>query len=128
LKGILCVEDALRSVEYGVDGIVLSNHGGRQLDGAAAGIEILGQVAAAVGDRLTVLVDGGFRRGSDVLKALALGADGVMLGRATLYGLAAGGEAGVAHALRLLRAEMERSMTLLGCRSVDELGPQLIRA
>ena len=128
LKGILCVEDALRAIECGADGIVVSNHGGRQLDGAAAGIEILGQVVAAVDDRLTVLVDGGFRRGSDVLKALALGAHGVMLGRATLYGLAAGGEAGVSHALRLLRAEMERSMILLGCRTLDELGPQLIRA
>jgi len=85
-------------------------------------------VAAAVDDRLTVLVDGGFRRGSDILKALALGAHGVMLGRATLYGLAAGGEAGVTHALRLLRVEMERSMILLGCRSLDELGPQLIHA
>jgi (S)-mandelate dehydrogenase len=77
---------------------------------------------------MTVLVDGGFRRGSDVLKALALGAQGVMLGRATLYGLAAGGEAGVAHVLRLLRAEMERVLILLGCRSLEELGPHLIRA
>ena len=128
LKGILCVDDALRAVDAGADGIVLSNHGGRQLDTAVTGIEIVAQVAAAVGDQLTVLVDGGFRRGSDVLKALALGADGVMLGRATLYGLAAGGEAGVAHALRLLRAEMERALTLLGCHSVDELGPHLIRS
>ena len=128
LKGILCVEDARRSVESGADAIVLSNHGGRQLDTAVAGIELVGQVTTAVGERMTVLVDGGFRRGSYVLKALALGAHGVMLGRATLYGLAAGGEAGVAHVLRLLRAEMERVLILLGCRSLEELGPHLIRA
>jgi (S)-mandelate dehydrogenase len=128
LKGILCVEDARRSIECGADGIVLSNHGGRQLDSAATGIEIVGQVAAEVGDRLTILVDGGFRRGSDVLKAMALGAHGVMLGRAPLYGLAAGGEAGVSHSLRLLRVEMERAMTLLGCRAMSELGPHLIRS
>jgi (S)-mandelate dehydrogenase len=128
LKGILCVEDARRSLECGADGIVLSNHGGRQLDSAATGIEIVGQVAEAVGDQLTVLVDGGFRRGSEILKAVALGAHGVMLGRAALYGLAAGGEPGVAHSLRLLRAEMERGLTLLGCRSLQELGPHLIHA
>jgi (S)-mandelate dehydrogenase len=128
LKGILCADDARRSVEAGADGIVLSNHGGRQLDTTVAGIEVLPAVRAAVGDKLTVLVDGGFRRGSDVLKALALGADGVMLGRAALYGLGAGGEAGVSHALGLLRVEMERVLTLLGCRSLDELGPHLIRS
>ena len=128
LKGILSVEDAKRAVDIGADGIVLSNHGGRQLDTAVSGIEALPAIAAAVGDRLTLLVDGGFRRGSDVLKALALGADGVMLGRSVLYGLGAGGEAGVAHALGLLRVEMERVLTLLGCRSLGELGPHLIRA
>jgi (S)-mandelate dehydrogenase len=128
LKGILCVEDAKRSLEAGADGIVLSNHGGRQLDSCATGIELVGEVAEAVGDRLSVMVDGGFRRGADVLKAIALGADAVMIGRPTLYGLAAGGEAGVAHALGLLRNEMERAMTLLGCHSLDELGPHLIRA
>jgi (S)-mandelate dehydrogenase len=127
LKGILCVEDAKRSVEAGADGIVLSNHGGRQLDSCATGIELVGQCAAEVGDRLAIIVDGGFRRGSDVLKAVALGADAVMLGRAALYGLAAGGEAGVGLALSLLRVEMERAMTLLGCHSLDELGPHLIK-
>jgi (S)-mandelate dehydrogenase len=127
LKGILCVEDAERSVEIGADGIVLSNHGGRQLDSSVAAIELLPAVAAAVGARLTVLVDGGFRRGGDVLKALALGAHGVMVGRPVLYGLAAGGQAGVEHALGLLRAEMERVMMLLGCRGLGELGPHLIR-
>jgi (S)-mandelate dehydrogenase len=128
LKGILCVEDARRALEIGADGIVLTNHGGRQLDSSVAGVELLPAVSAEVGGRLCVLVDGGFRRGSDVLKAVALGAHGVMIGRAALYGLAAGGEAGVAHALGLLRAEMERVMTLLGCRNLAELGRHLIRS
>lgn len=127
LKGILCVEDARRSVEVGADGIVLSNHGGRQLDSCATGIELVGQCAADVGGKLALLVDGGFRRGGDILKAIALGADAVMIGRPALYGLGAGGEAGVAHALSLLRVEMERAMTLLGCHSLDELGPHLIK-
>ena len=128
LKGILCVEDARRAVEMGADGIVLSNHGGRQIDSAVSGVELLPAVSAEVGERITVLVDGGFRRGSDVLKALALGADAVMIGRPALYGLAAGGQAGGAHALGLLRAEMERTLTLLGCRSLGELGRHLVRA
>jgi (S)-mandelate dehydrogenase len=128
LKGILNVEDARRSVEAGVDGIVLSNHGGRQLDSCATGIELVGQCAAEVGGKLSLLVDGGFRRGGDILKAIALGADAVMIGRPALYGLGAGGEAGVSHALSLLRVEMERAMTLLGCHSLDELGPDLIKA
>ena len=128
VKGLLCVADAQRSVEAGVDGIVLSNHGGRQLDGAVSGVELLPAVAAEVGDRLTLLVDGGFRRGGDVLKAIALGAHAVMIGRATLYGLAAGGEAGASHALNLLRAEMDRAMLLLGCGSVSELGRHLIHS
>lgn len=127
LKGILNVEDAKRSVEAGIDGIVLSNHGGRQLDSCATGIELVGQCAAEVGGKLTLLVDGGFRRGGDVLKAIALGADAVMVGRPALYGLGAGGEAGVAHALGLLRVEMERAMTLLGCHSLEQLGPDLIK-
>ena len=127
LKGLLSVEDAQHAAEIGCDGVVLGNHGGRQLDGCVTGLEAVGPVAAAVGDRMTILVDGGFRRGGDVLKALALGADGVMLGRAPLYGLAAGGEAGVGHALALLRFEMERAMTLLGCHSLDELGPQHLK-
>lgn len=127
LKGILCVEDARRSLEVGADGIVLSNHGGRQLDSCATGIELVGQCAAEVGGKLALLVDGGFRRGGDILKAIALGADAVMIGRPALYGLGAGGEAGVAHALSLLRVEMERAMTLLGCHSLDELGPHLIK-
>ena len=128
LKGILCVDDARRAADMGADGIVLSNHGGRQIDSCVSGVELLPAVAAEVGERLTVLVDGGFRRGSDVLKALALGADGVMIGRPALYGLAAGGQPGVAHALGLLRTEMERTLTLLGCRSLGELGRHLVRS
>jgi len=128
LKGILCVDDARRAVEMGADGIVLSNHGGRQIDSAVSGVELLPAVSAEVGERITVLVDGGIRRGSDVLKALALGADAVMIGRPALYGLAAGGQPGVAHALGLLRAEMERTLALLGCRSLGELGRHLVRA
>lgn len=127
LKGILCVEDARRAVEAGVDGVVLSNHGGRQLDSTVSGVELRPAIASEVGDRITVLVDGGFRRGADVLKAVALGARGVMIGRAALYGLAAGGEAGASQALGMLRAEMERAMILLGCRSIGELGRHLIR-
>ena len=127
LKGILCVDDAKRSADVGADGIVLSNHGGRQLDSCATGIELVGQCAAELSGKLALLVDGGFRRGGDVLKAIALGADAVMIGRPALYGLGAGGEAGVAHALGLLRVEMERAMTLLGCHSLDQLGPHLIK-
>jgi (S)-mandelate dehydrogenase len=127
LKGILCVEDAQRAADMGADGIVLSNHGGRQLDSCVSGVELLPQVVAEVGNRLAILVDGGFCRGSDVLKALALGAHAVMIGRAALYGLAAGGQAGVTHALGLLRTEMERTLMLLGCRNLGELGRHLIR-
>jgi len=128
LKGILCVEDSQRAVDVGADGIVLSNHGGRQLDSSVSGVELLPSVTAEFGSRLAILVDGGFCRGSDVLKAIALGAHGVMIGRATLYGLAAGGQPGVAHALGLLRTEMERTLTLLGCRNLGELGRHLVRS
>jgi (S)-mandelate dehydrogenase len=128
LKGILCVDDARRAAEMGADGIVLSNHGGRQLDSCVSGVELLPAVSAELGAKLCVLVDGGFRRGSDVLKAMALGAHGVMIGRPTLYGLAAGGQPGVSHALGLLRTEMERTLTLLGCRTLGELGRHLVRS
>jgi (S)-mandelate dehydrogenase len=127
VKGILCVEDAQLAAEHGADGIIVSNHGGRQLDGAPAAIEALPPIAAAVGERLPVMVDGGFRRGADVVKALALGADLVFLGRAAMYGAAAGGEAGIRRALQLLRGEIDRVLALLGCTSIDELGPQHVR-
>ena len=128
LKGILSVDDARRAAEIGADGIVLSNHGGRQLDSCVSGVELLPAVSAELGGKLCVLVDGGFRRGSDVVKAMALGAHGVMIGRPALYGLAAGGQPGVSHALGLLRTEMERTLTLLGCRSLGELGRHLVRS
>jgi len=127
VKGVLNVEDARRAAELGCDGIVLTNHGGRQLDYCVAPIEVLPQIAAAVGQRLTLLIDSGFRRGSDVLKALALGAHAVMIGRATLYGLIAAGERGAQRALEILTSEIDRTLGHLGCRSVGELGPQLLR-
>lgn len=121
VKGILSAADAVRAGEAGADGVVVSNHGGRQLDGAPATIDVLAEVAGELRGRLTVLADGGFRRGTDVVKALALGADAVLLGRATLYGLAASGEAGVARALAILRDEVDRALALLGAGSVDAL-------
>jgi (S)-mandelate dehydrogenase len=127
VKGIMTVEDARRAVEIGADGIVLSNHGGRQLDSSISPMEVLPEVAAAVGNRLTILIDSGFRRGTDVAKALALGAKAVMIGRSTLYGVAAGGEAGASHALDILRKELDRTLALLGCTSVSELGPHLVQ-
>ena len=108
IKGVLSVEDARRAADLGCDGIVLTNHGGRQLDYCVAPIEMLGEIAAAVGNRLTIVIDSGFRRGTDIAKALALGAHTVMIGRATLYGLAAGGEHGVRRALDML-ADRARS-------------------
>ena len=126
LKGILSPADARRAVAVGVDGIVVSNHGGRQLDGVPASIEALPAVAEAVQGRLPVLLDGGVRRGRDVLAALALGADAVLVGRPVLHGLAAGQEAGVSGVLNLLRDEMTDAMTLSGVRTVGEIGPDLV--
>jgi (S)-mandelate dehydrogenase len=127
LKGILSLADAERAATLGCDGIVLSNHGGRQLDSCIAPIEVLPEVVRAVGGRLSVIVDGGFRRGTEVVKALALGAHAIMLGRATLYGLAAGGEPGVERALEILVSEIDRVLGQLGCRSLAELGPQFLQ-
>ena len=127
LKGVLSVADAERSAAFGFDGIVLSNHGGRQLDSCIAPIEVLPEIVAAVGTRLAILVDSGFRRGTDVVKALALGAQAVMLGRATLYGLIAGGEPGVERALAILTSEIDRVLGQLGCNSIAELTPALVR-
>ena len=126
IKGVLSVADAERAAALGCDGIVLTNHGGRQLDACVAPIEVLPAIARAVGQRLTVLIDSGYRRGSDVLKALALGAQAVMIGRATLYGLAAGGEPGVRRALEILTSEIDRTLGHLGCRSPAELDPSFI--
>jgi isopentenyl diphosphate isomerase/L-lactate dehydrogenase-like FMN-dependent dehydrogenase len=121
LKGILTAEDALLAVEHGVAGIVVSNHGGRQLDGVPATIDVLAEIVDAAGGRIEVLLDGGIRRGTDVVKALALGATAVLAGRAPLWGLAVAGEEGVRHVLELLRAEVELALQLLGCRSPAEL-------
>jgi (S)-mandelate dehydrogenase len=123
VKGILDVRDAERAVSLGCDGIVISNHGGRQLDYCVAPLEVLPQIARAVGARTTLIIDSGFRRGTDVVKALALGAHAVMLGRATLYGLAASGEAGVQHALNILTSEIDRVLGELGCTAVADLTP-----
>jgi (S)-mandelate dehydrogenase len=127
IKGVLSVPDAERAASLGCDGIILTNHGGRQLDYCVAPFEMVPEICAAVGNRMTVIVDSGFRRGTDVIKALALGADAVMIGRATLYGLIAGGEAGVRRALEILTAEIDRAMGQLGVRTLDELGPHLLK-
>jgi isopentenyl diphosphate isomerase/L-lactate dehydrogenase-like FMN-dependent dehydrogenase len=120
LKGILHPEDAERAVALGADGIVVSNHGGRALDCSLATIEALPAIRDAVGGRMTVFLDSGVRRGSDVVKAVALGADAVLAGRAPLYGLAAFGEPGVARAIELLRSETARTMAMLGARNITE--------
>ncbi len=127
LKGIQSVEDAILAAEMGATGIILSNHGGRQLDGAPTGLDILPDVVKAVGPNIEVIVDGGIQRGSDVIKAIALGASSVLIGRAYLYGLAAGGEDGVTRTYDILRDEMTRVMQLIGCSSLSELGPQHIK-
>ena len=126
IKGILNSVDAQRAVELGCDGIILSNHGGRQLDSCISPMQALPAVAEAVGGQTTIIIDSGFRRGTDIVKAIALGAHCVMIGRAALYGLAAGGEAGVNHALSLLTSEVDRVLGQLGCSSLEEVGPHLL--
>jgi (S)-mandelate dehydrogenase len=126
IKGVLSVSDAQRAADLGCDGIFLSNHGGRQLDSCVAPIEVLPEIAAAVGNRMSLIVDSGFRRGTDIVKALALGAHAVGIGRPTLYGLIAAGEPGVDRALQILTSETDRVLGQLGCQSVAELGPQLL--
>ncbi len=121
VKGLLRPADVMRAAEVGADGVVLSNHGGRQLDSTIAGLDSLPEARRLVGDRLTILVDGGMRRGADVLKALALGADAVQIGRAALYGVAAAERAGAARAIEILRDEMDRTLGLMGVASVNEL-------
>jgi (S)-mandelate dehydrogenase len=126
VKGVLAQEDALRAIQIGADGIVVSNHGGRQLDGAITTLDALPPIMDVAGERLTVLVDSGFRRGTDAVKALALGARAIILGRAPLYGVAAAGEAGARRALDILAEETGRAMHLLGCPSVAELSPRFL--
>jgi isopentenyl diphosphate isomerase/L-lactate dehydrogenase-like FMN-dependent dehydrogenase len=121
IKGIHTGDDARRAVDAGADGLVVSNHGGRQLDGVAPTLRVLPEVVANVGDRIEVLLDGGIRRGSDIVKALCLGARAVMVGRAYAYGLGAAGGAGVARAIEILRSDLVRTLKLLGCASIAEL-------
>ncbi|HEY4882554.1 MAG TPA: alpha-hydroxy acid oxidase [Myxococcales bacterium] len=127
LKGISHPEDAALAVGHGVDALIVSNHGGRQLDTVPATIELLPGIADAVAGRIPLLLDGGIRRGTDVVKALALGATAVAIGRPALWGLAAAGEDGVAAVLELLRAELDHAMALCGCRSLQDLGRDLLR-
>jgi isopentenyl diphosphate isomerase/L-lactate dehydrogenase-like FMN-dependent dehydrogenase len=124
VKGLLHPDDASKSVELGADGVIVSNHGGRNCDAAPSPIEVLPEIVRAVGDRTTILFDSGIRRGSDVVKALALGAKMVLTGRSTLYATAAGGEAGATRALDIYRGEISRAMAQISCNKVSEIGPQ----
>jgi 4-hydroxymandelate oxidase len=126
LKGIVRGDDAKRALDLGVDGIWVSNHGGRQLDGAIATLDALGEIVAAVGGKIPIVVDGGIRRGTDVVKAIALGADAVAIGRPQMYGLAAGGADGVRRVVDLLRAELDLAMALVGAPSLAALEPDLV--
>jgi L-lactate dehydrogenase (cytochrome)/(S)-mandelate dehydrogenase len=126
LKGVLHPDEARRAVDLGVDGIIVSNHGGRQLDAAPASIEALPAVVQAVSGRVPVLMDGGIRRGADVVKAIALGAKACLIGRPQLWGLAAAGEAGVAWVLESLRAEIDRTMALCGCERLADIDRSLV--
>jgi L-lactate dehydrogenase (cytochrome) len=126
LKGVQTVADAVLAADAGVDAVVLSNHGGRQLDGAPATLPLVAPVADAVGGRVEIICDGGVRRGSDIVKAVSLGANACMAGRAYLYGLGAAGERGVDFVLDLFRADVERVMMLLGVGRIADLGPDLV--
>jgi L-lactate dehydrogenase (cytochrome) len=128
IKGLLRAEDARQAASIGATAVMLSNHGGRQLDSAAAPVSCVRPIRDTVGDALEIIVDGGIRRGTHILKALALGADACSIGRSYLYGLAAGGQRGVEHALQLLREELLRDMALLGCQRLDQVSPDLLRA
>lgn len=126
LKGVMRVDDARRAAEIGVDGLIVSNHGARQLDRAPASLAVLPAINAAVGDRMTLMLDGGVRRGSDVAIALASGARFVFLGRPTLYGVVAGGEPGAVKAVGVLRAELDKVMSQIGCPTLSEIGPEFL--
>jgi L-lactate dehydrogenase (cytochrome) len=127
LKGVLTAADARRAVDHGVDGLIVSNHGGRQLDGTPASVEALPEIADAVGNRVEVLLDGGVRRGTDVVRALVLGARAVMVGRPYLYGLGAGGSAGVRRALDILAGEVDHALALVGVPRVSDLDRTIVR-
>jgi len=127
VKGVLTAEDARRSVDHGAAGVIVSNHGGRQLDGAPAALRVLPEIVAAVNGQAEVLMDGGIRRGGDIVKALCLGARAVLIGRAYAYGLGAAGHAGVSRAIAILRADVERTLRLLGCSSVADLHSSFVQ-
>jgi L-lactate dehydrogenase (cytochrome) len=124
IKGLQSVEDVKQARDIGASAVMISNHGGRQLEGTPAPIDRITVLRDAIGNDLELIVDGGIRRGTHIIKAMALGADAVSIGRPYLYGLASGGQQGVERALQLLKDELERSLALLGCSSVSELGPQ----
>jgi L-lactate dehydrogenase (cytochrome) len=126
LKGILEEEDAKLAAKHGADAIVVSNHGGRQLDGAPSSISALPKIARAVGNRVEVMFDGGIRTGQDLMRALALGADSCMIGRSYIYGLGAYGEKGVTAAIECIKNEFKTTMALTGINKIDEIGPQVI--
>ncbi|MBW4642517.1 MAG: alpha-hydroxy-acid oxidizing protein [Goleter apudmare HA4340-LM2] len=126
VKGILRGDDAVRAVEHGAKAIVVSNHGGRQLDGAIASLDALPEIVAAVDGQVEVLLDGGIRRGIDILKALALGAKAVLIGRPVLWGLAIGGKLGVSHVISLLQHELDIAMALSGCATLQDIDPSLV--
>jgi L-lactate dehydrogenase (cytochrome) len=126
IKGIQTVADAVLAADAGAEAIAISNHGGRQLDDAPATVDLLPPTVEAVGGRLEIICDGGVRRGSDIVKALALGARACMAGRVYLYGLGAAGERGVDHVLKLLRNDVRRTMALVGARNISELTPELV--
>jgi len=126
IKGILDVEDAKQAASLGVEGIIVSNHGGRQLDGVSSTVKALPKIADVVGDKLSVLVDGGIRSGLDVVRMLALGADSVLIGRSWVYGLAARGQEGVEHVLEIIKNEMQVAMALTACRSIKEIDRKIL--
>jgi isopentenyl diphosphate isomerase/L-lactate dehydrogenase-like FMN-dependent dehydrogenase len=125
LKGINRADDAVKAVEYGLDGLIVSNHGGRNMDSSVASLDALPQVVEAVGDRCTIILDSGVRRGSDIVKALALGAKAVLTGRATLLGTAVAGAAGAGKAIDIIRSELDKTMAYTGCRTVDEISTDI---
>jgi L-lactate dehydrogenase (cytochrome) len=126
LKGVLHPEEALEAARRGVDAVLVSNHGGRQLDSAPAALDVLPMVAAVLGGRIPILLDGGVRRGADVVKALALGATACLIGRPTLWGVSVAGENGVAHVLETYRQEIDRAMALCGLRAIADITPDLL--
>jgi len=127
VKGLLHPDDALKSLEYGADGIVVSNHGGRVEDSSSATIEVLPDIVQAVGGKMPVLVDSGFRRGADIVKALALGAQAVCIGRPYLWGLGAFGQPGVERVLEILRGETRAAMQQLGAPTIKDITPSMVR-